>query len=162
MPYFHLSFCHTQKIIQHTVFLFNFTLFTRKKKKTCIFHQRSQKIHLDLNLSLFPLFRLNTILVTNRWNRSRFSWIFSKLLTFTLHTFVFTQMCPSPSPVFRATRILEHWNDCNTQINIEEGETHTSVTIIVVIITSGVVAWGYSLMYAYVPLSFWDCTCSRQ
>ena len=32
MPCFHLSFCHAQKIIQHTGFLFNFTLFTRKKK----------------------------------------------------------------------------------------------------------------------------------
>ena len=63
MPYFHLSLCPTRKIIQHTVFLFNFTLRTRQK--TRIFHQRSQKIHLDLNLSLFPLFRLNTILVTN-------------------------------------------------------------------------------------------------
>ena len=83
-----------------------------------------------------------TILVTNRWNRSRFSWIFSKFLTFTLHTFVFTQMCPSPSPMFRATRILEHWNDRNTQINIEEGETYTSMTSIVVIISSGVVPGG--------------------
>ena len=80
-----------------------------------------------------------TILVKNRWNRSRFSWIFSKFLTFILHTFVFTQMRPSPSPVFRATRILEHWNDCNTLINIEEGETHTRVTSIVVIISRGVV-----------------------
>ena len=53
MPYFHLSFCPTRKIIQHTVFLFNFTLCTRQK--TRIFHQRSQKIHLDLNLSLFRL-----------------------------------------------------------------------------------------------------------
>ena len=31
MPYFHLSFCPTRKIIQHTVFLFNFTLCTRQK-----------------------------------------------------------------------------------------------------------------------------------
>ena len=41
MPYFHLSFCYTRKIIQHTVFLFNFSLCTRKK--TRIFHQRSKK-----------------------------------------------------------------------------------------------------------------------
>ena len=71
----------------------------KQKKKTRIFHQRSQKIHLDLNLSLFLLFRLNTILVTNRWNRSHLSWIFSKFLTFTPHTFVLTEMCPSPSPM---------------------------------------------------------------
>ena len=31
MPYFHLSFSHTRKIIYHTVFLFNFTLWRRKK-----------------------------------------------------------------------------------------------------------------------------------
>ena len=100
-------------------------------------------------ISMFPVLAIMkwdlggaTILVTNRWNRRRFPWIFSKFLTFTLHTFVFIQMCPSPSPMFRATRILEHWNDCNTQINTEEGETHTSVTSNVVIISSGVVPGG--------------------
>ena len=36
-----------------------------------------------------------------------------------------TQIYPSPSP----RRILEHWYDCNTQINIGEGETHTCFTI---------------------------------
>lgn len=36
-----------------------------------------------------------------------------------------TQICPSPSP----RRILEHWYDCNTQINIGEEETHTCFTI---------------------------------
>ena len=64
MPYLHLPFRHTRKISQHTVFLFNFTLCTRKKK-VCIFHQRSRRIHLDRNLSSLPLFRLNTILITN-------------------------------------------------------------------------------------------------
>ena len=130
MPYVHLSFCHTRKIIQHTVFLFHSVLYVHeiklkkqktknKKKKTRIFHQRSQKIHLDLNLSLFLLFRLNTILVTNRWNRSHLSWIFSKFLTFTLHTFVLTQMCPSPSPMLsRAYFGALKW--LQTQINIGE------------------------------------------
>ena len=32
--------------------------------------------------------------LTNRWNRSHLSWIFSNFFTFTLHTFVLTQMCP--------------------------------------------------------------------
>ena len=122
MPYFHLSFCPTRKIIQHTVFLFNFTLRTRQK--TRIFHQRCQKIHLDLNLSLFPLFRLNTILVTNRWNRNHLSWIFSQFLTFTLHTFVLTQMYPSPSPMvshayFGALRWLQYPNQ-----HWERGKSH--------------------------------------
>ena len=36
---------------------------------------------------------------------------------------------PSPFPMLRwATRNLEHWDDCSTQINIGEGETHTSVS----------------------------------
>ena len=123
MPYSHLSFCHMRKIIQHTAFLFNFTLCTRTKEqnKTHIFHQRPQKIHLDLNLSLFPLFRLNTILVTNRWNRSHLSWIFSKFLTFTLHTFVLPQMCRSPSPMLsRAYFGALKW--LQTQFNIGEAK----------------------------------------
>ena len=129
MPYSHLSFCHMRKIIQHTAFLFNFTLCTRTKEqnKTHIFHQRPQKIHLDLNLSLFPLFRLNTILVTNRWNRSHLSWIFPKFLTFTLHTFVLTQMCPSPS-LMLSRAYFEALKWLQTQINIGEMENHTSVS----------------------------------
>ena len=63
--------------------------------------------------------------VTNRWNRSHLSAdlsrIFSKFLTFTLHTFVLTQMCRSPSPMlswayFGALKWLQ------TQINIGEGK----------------------------------------
>ena len=42
---------------------------------------------------------LATILVTNHWNKTHFSWIFGKFCTFTLHTFVLTLMCPSPSPM---------------------------------------------------------------
>ena len=36
-------------------------------------------------------------------------------------------MCPLP-PQCWATRILKHWNHCNTQIKFGEGETHTSVS----------------------------------
>ena len=61
------------------------------------------------------------ILVTNRWNRSHLSWIFSKFLTFTLHTFVLTQMCRSPSPMLsRAYFGALKW--LQTQINIGEGK----------------------------------------
>ena len=68
-----------------------------------------------------------TILVTNRWNRSHLPWIFSKFLTFTLHTFVLTQMCHSPSPMlsrayFWSTEMTanpnQHWG----------GRNHTSVS----------------------------------
>ena len=53
--------------------------------------------------------------------------VLRKCLTFPLFTFVLTQMCPSPSRCW-ATRILKHWDDCNTQIIIGEGENHTSVS----------------------------------
>ena len=118
-------FCHMRKIIQHAVFLFNFTLCTQKK--TCIFHQQSKKIHFDLNLSLFPLFWLNTILVTNHWNRSHLSRIFPKFLTFTLHTFVLTRMCRSCSPMLsRAYFGALKW--LQTQIQHWGGKNHTSVS----------------------------------
>ena len=69
----------------------------------------------------FPIPKGATILVTNRWNRSHLSWIFSKFLTFTLHTFVLTQMCRSPSPMLsRAYFGALKW--LQTQINIGEGK----------------------------------------
>ena len=71
-------------------------------------------------VSLGCLRHYSTIFVTNRLNRNHFSWIFSKFLTFTLHSFVVTQMCLSP--------ILEHWDDCHIQINIGEGQTRTIVS----------------------------------
>ena len=51
-----------------------------------------------------------------------------KFLTFTLHPFVLTQRCPSPSPrlshaYFVAPRRLQY------KINIGEGEAHTGVSI---------------------------------
>ena len=43
-----------------------------------------------------------------------FLWNFlKKFLTFTLHTFVLTQMCPSPSPVLSHMYFGDH---CNSQI----------------------------------------------
>ena len=46
-----------------------------------------------------------------------------KFLTFTLHTFVLSQMCPSSSPVLSHVYFGDH---CNSQIYIGEGEMHTS------------------------------------
>ena len=63
-----------------------------------------------------------TILVTNRWNRSHLSWIFSKFLTFTLHTFVLTQIPNVEPSVFWSTEMTanpnQHWG----------GKNHTSVS----------------------------------
>ena len=80
-----------------------------------------------------------TILVTNSWNRSHLSWIFSKFLTFTPDTQMFSLKCAPLLPQCWATRILEHWDDCNTRINTGEGENHTSVSRFV---TSVVFALG--------------------
>ena len=65
-----------------------------------------------------------TVLVTNRWNRRHLSWIFFKFLSFTLHTFVLTQMYPSPSPMvshayFGALRWLQYPNQ-----HWERGKSH--------------------------------------
>ena len=50
-----------------------------------------------------------------------------KILTFLLHTVFLSEMCLLP-PQCWATRVLTHWNHCDTQINIGEGETDTSVS----------------------------------
>ena len=49
-----------------------------------------------------------------------------------------------------ATHILEHWDDCNTQIDIGEGENHTSVSRFV---TSIVAHWLIDLTGW---LTYWD------
>ena len=66
---------------------------------------------------------VTTILLTNQWNRHRFSWIFSKI-SYSLFTLLFSLKCAPPLPQCWATHILGHWDDCNTQIKIGEGETH--------------------------------------
>ena len=45
-----------------------------------------------------------------------------------LFTPLFSLKCAPLLPQSWATRILKHWDDCNTQINIGKGETHTSVS----------------------------------
>ena len=48
-----------------------------------------------------------------------------------LHSLIvllFSLKCAPLPPQCWATHILEHWDDGNTQINIGEGETHTSVS----------------------------------
>ena len=83
-----------------------------------------------------------TILVTNRWNRSHLSWIFSKPLTFTLHIFVLTQMCPSPSPMlFRAYFGALKW--LQTQINIGKGKiTQVFQEVVTRIVERSVKRWS--------------------
>ena len=72
-----------------------------------------------------------TILVTNRWKRAKKTpFLVNSLETF-LHSLIALGFSLKFAPLHSqcwATRILEHWDDCNTQINIEEGETHTNVS----------------------------------
>ena len=70
---------------------------------------------------------VTTILLTNQWNRHCFSWIFSKIY-YSLFTLLFSLKCAPPLPQCWATHILEHWDNCNTQIKIGEGETQTCVS----------------------------------
>ena len=50
-----------------------------------------------------------------------------KILRFILHTVFPPEMCLLP-PQCWTTRIWKHWDHCDTQINIGEGETDTSVS----------------------------------
>ena len=144
MPYLHLSFCHTQKIIRHTDFLFNFTLFTRKKKNMYLpstvpknspwsesviissLPTKNNTCHKSLKQEPFVL------------NFLQISYIHSRHLRF--HSNV---------PLSFPTHILEHWDDCNTQINIEEGESHTSVSRFV----TSIVGW-FALCFVSKPWLF--------
>ena len=93
-----------------------------------------------------------TIPVTNRWNRSHLSWIFSKFLTFTLHTFVLTQMCRSPFSMlsgayFGALKWLQ------TQINIGAGGNHTSVsTFVTRFVECLTIQWCQGNTFTYILL----------
>ena len=70
---------------------------------------------------------VTTILLTNQWNRHRFSWIFAKI-SYSLFALSFSLKSATLLPKCWVTHILEHWDDCNTQIKIGEGKTHTCVS----------------------------------
>ena len=53
---------------------------------------------------------------------------FSPNFLYSLLTPSLSVKCTPLLPQCWATRILEHWDDCNTQINIGEGENHTSIS----------------------------------
>jgi len=53
---------------------------------------------------------------------------FSPNFLHSLLTPSFSVKCTSLLSQCWATRILEHWDDCDTQINIGEGENHTSIS----------------------------------
>ena len=74
-------------------------------------------------------------------SRPKYSWIFSKIFLHSFFTPLFSLKCAPLLPQCWAMRILEHWDDCNTQINIGEGETHTGVSRL---LTSIVVVLGPS------------------
>ena len=59
-----------------------------------------------------------------------------------LFALLFSLKCAPFLPQCWATRILEHWDDCNTQINIGKGETRTSVSGFLTSIEVSSVPWG--------------------
>ena len=81
-----------------------------------------------------------TSLVTNRWNR-RFLLNFLENFLHSLFTILFSLKCSPLLPQCWATHILEHWDDCNTHINIGEGETHTGVSRFLTSIANMFLLW---------------------
>ena len=88
-----------------------------------ILHSWCSLILLNLDLLIathppvLPTSKLNTILVTNRWNRSHLSE-FSPNFLHSLLTPSLSVKCTPLLPQCWATRIYEHWDDdCNIQIN---------------------------------------------
>ena len=71
---------------------------------------------------------LATIHVTNPWNKTRFFLNFLENFVHSLFSPLFSLKYAPLLPQCWPTHILEHWDDCNTQINIGEGENHTSVS----------------------------------
>ena len=61
---------------------------------------------------------------------------FSPNFLHSLLTPSFSVKCTPLLPQCWTTRILEHWDDCNTQINIGEGENNTRVSRFVTSIVS--------------------------
>ena len=148
MPYFHLSFCHTQKIIQHTVFLFNFTLFTRKKKKKGSSINGPKKFTLIWICHYFlssDLIQYSSQIVETE----AICLEFSPNFLHSLQTPSFSLKCAPLLPQCWATHILEHWDDSNTQINIGEGENHTSVSRFV----TSIVGW-FAICFVSKPWLF--------
>ena len=87
----------------------------------------------------------STILITNRWNRSHLSLEFSPNFLHSLLTSSFSLKFAPLLPQCWATRILDQWDDCNTQINIGEGENHTSVSRFV----TRIVALQYAVFHHF-------------
>ena len=105
--------------------MYFFLVFDQKKNSFLVLsHEWRTKTTSKTASSLFSVCRVEaswqgypTTLVTNRWNRSHLSWIFSNFFTFALHTLFLTQMCPSPSPMLsRAYFGALKW--LQTQINM--------------------------------------------
>ena len=148
MPYFHLSFCHTQKIIQHTVFLFNFTLFTHTHKSVHLLSTvpKNSPWSESVIISSLPT-KYNTCHKSLKQepfvlNFLQISYIHSRHTSFSLK-------CAPLLPQCWATHILEHWDDCNTQINIGEGENHASVSRFV----TSIVGW-FAICFVSKPWLF--------
>ena len=93
-----------------------------------LFHEWRTKITSKTASSLFSVCRVEawqgypTMLVTNRWNRSHLSWIFSKFFTFILYTLVLTQSTPLLNSPMLSRAYFGALKWLRTEINIGEGK----------------------------------------
>ena len=120
------SFCPTRKIIQHTVFLFKFTLCTRQKNT--YFPStvpKNSPWSEPVIISSFPT-KYNTR--PKSLKQEPFALNFLQIsYSHSWHLSFWLKFAPL-LPQCWATRILEQWDNCNTKINVGEGENHTSVS----------------------------------
>ena len=89
---------------------------------------------------------------------------FSSNFFHSLFTPLFSLRCTPLLPQWWATRILEHWDHCNTQINIGKGGNHTSVSRFVTSIAGATYTDAITLSRLVpprrVPLFPFQLTCS--
>ena len=101
--------------------------------RTICFPQGIQRSLLSCQRCILYSYRIVVWLLVSYWNITAILVTeavcleFSSNVLLSLFIPLFSLKCAPLLPQCWATRILEHWDDCNTQINIGEGETHTSV-----------------------------------
>ena len=92
------------------------------------------------------------------------AFVLNFLQMFFIHSPLFSLKCTPLLPKWWATRILEHWDDCNTQINIGKGGNHTSVSRFVTSIAGATYTDAITLSRLVLPrrvcLSPFQLTCS--
>ena len=124
LPYFHLSFCHTRKIIQHTVFIFIFTLCTQKNTYLPSTVQKNSPWSEPVIISSRP-----TKYNTRHKSLKREPFVLNFFQISYSHSSHLCSHSNAPPLLSQCwpERILEHWNDCKPKSTLG-AENHTSVS----------------------------------